>query len=314
MRRCYKLLRKSNPIKIEEIRKVFANFFWGGNFENHPLFFTIPMDTLTHTKQSFNKIAGEYDLRDNANPILQWMRGVVHKVYLQHLSKNAKVLELNAGTGVDAIFLAQKGMSVFATDISDNMIMKAMSNVKAQMPNADIKFEVLGFNEIDRLNDSGFDAVVSNFGGLNCIDDFTKLSTDLAAKLKQGGKFIAVVMNRICPWEIFYYCVRFDLKNAFRRFKKEGVMAELNGEKVLTYYFSPRQFAEQFNENFTLEKVYTLGYYTPPPYLAGVYNKLKPIVKIFMNVDEIIKGLPFFRSFGDHYIVVMRKTIRNDQE
>lgn len=265
------------------------------------------MDNLQHTKESFNKIAGEYDSRDNANPILQWMRGVVHSIYLKHLPKDAKVLELNAGTGVDAMFLASSGMSVHATDISDEMTKKAMSNVKAQMPNAKITFNTLSFDGISNVNDSGFDAVVSNFGGLNCINDFTKLSDDLSDKLKAGGSFIAVVMNKICPWEIFYYSIRFNFKEAFRRFNKNGVIAELNGEKVLTYYFTPKQFAKEFSGKFSLEKIYTLGYNTPPPYLVGIYNKLKPLVKICMLIDESIKDIFPFNRFGDHFVVVMRK-------
>lgn len=260
-----------------------------------------------HTKEAFNKIAGEYDSGDNANPILQWMRGVVHEVYLKHLPKTAKVLELNAGTGVDAIFLAKSGMSVYATDISDEMTAIIQAKIKNEEAENKIKAEAASFNDIDKINDSGFDAVVSNFGGLNCIDNFAKLSGDLAAKLNPEGVFIAVVMNKICPWEIFYYLIRFDLKNAFRRFSKNGIMAQLNGEKVLTYYFTPKQFAEYFSGNFNLEKIYTLGYYTPPPYLVGFYNKLTPVIKIFMKMDEAVKGLPFFRGFGDHFIAVMKK-------
>jgi ubiquinone/menaquinone biosynthesis C-methylase UbiE len=265
------------------------------------------MDNLQHTKESFNRIAGEYDSRDNANPILQWMRGVVHAIYLKHLPKSAKVLELNAGTGVDAMFLVSSGMSVHATDISGEMVNIIQAKVKSKNAENKITAQTVSFDEISKVNDSGFDAAVSNFGGLNCINDFTKLSEELSGKLKPGGSFIAVVMNKICPWEIFYYCVRFNFKEAFRRFNKKGVIAELNGEKVLTYYFTPKQFAKEFGGKFILEKIYTLGYNTPPPYLVGIYNRLKPLVKICMFIDEAIKGIFPFNRFGDHFIVVMRK-------
>lgn len=264
-------------------------------------------ELLTHTKQSFDKIAGTYDIRDNQNAILQWMRGVVHGVYLKHLPPGAKVLELNAGTGVDAVFLTSKGMTVYATDISPEMVNIIRSKVKSQKAENKIKAEALSFSEIDKLTETGFEAVVSNFGGLNCINDFSKLSGDLAAKLKPGGKFIAVVMNKYCPWEMFYYAIRIDFKNSFRRLNENGTMAELNGEKVMTFYFSPKQFAKEFEDNFTVEKVYTLGYNTPPPYLIGLYNRLKPIVKLFMKLDEILKGVFPVNRLGDHFIIVMKK-------
>jgi len=261
----------------------------------------------TDTKSAFNAIAAGYDARDNRNPILQWMRRAVHRIYLKELPPKAHVLELNAGTGVDAVFLAERGYSVFATDISEEMIRVLMSNAKAQISNGTVKAKAASFDEIGTIPDGGFDAVVSNFGGLNCINDFNKLSDDLAAKLNPEGLFIAVVMNKICPWEIIYYCLRLNFKEAFRRFKKSGIMAELNGEKVLTYYFTPGEFAEAFSRNFSKVKLYTLALNTPPPYLVGIYNRLRPLVKFWMVIDDLLMAMPLFNRFGDHFILVMKK-------
>ncbi len=261
--------------------------------------------TTADTKSAFNSIATDYDRRDNQNHILQWMRSVVHKVYLKHLPKGAKILELNAGTGVDAVFLADKGFSVFATDISDKMIDLIKTKSKSEITKIEAK--TLSFDEISQLNEINFDAVISNFGGLNCINDFGKLSGDIAVKLKHEGLFIAVVMNKICPWEIFYFSIRFKFSEALRRFRKNGIMAILNSEKVLTYYFTPFKFAAAFSSNFTAVKLYTLGLYTPPPYLIGIYNKFKMLVKLWMKIDKLIFSLPVLNRFGDHFIIVMKK-------
>ncbi len=261
----------------------------------------------SNTKSAFNNIAADYDSRDNQNPILQWMRGLVHKVYLKYIPKGGNILELNAGTGVDAVYLADKGYKVHATDVSDKMIDILSSNAKIQMSNGMIKCEVKSFDEISAISENNFDAVVSNFGGLNCINDFRKLSGDLAAMLKPNGLVIAVVMNKLCPWEIFYYIVSLKFKEAFRRFNKNGIMAQLNDEKVLTYYFSPGEFAKAFSDNFKKTKVYSLGNNTPPPYLVGIYNKLKPLVRLWMTLDVLTMGFPIFNIFGDHFIIVMKK-------
>jgi len=228
-------------------------------------------------------------------------------VYLRYIPKGSSILELNAGTGVDAVFLAEQGYKVYATDISEKMISVLMSNAKAQMSNGLIKAEVSSFGEITQINENDFDAVVSNFGGLNCINDFSKLSGDLAAKLKPNGLFIAVVMNRICPWEIFYYIVTLKFGEAFRRFRKTGIMADLNGEKVQTYYFTPGEFTAAFSRNFTKVKLFSLALNTPPPYLLGIYNRLKPLVKLWMKLDEIFMGIPILNQMGDHFIIVMKK-------
>jgi ubiquinone/menaquinone biosynthesis C-methylase UbiE len=228
-------------------------------------------------------------------------------VYLKYIPAGSNILELNAGTGVDAVFLADKGFSVLATDISDVMINEIQAKIKKQKAKISLETKALSFEEISDIKDNNFDAVVSNFGGLNCINDFQKLSGDLAEKLKPNGLFIAVVMNKICPWEMFYYMVTLKFREAFRRFRKSGIMADLNGEKVLTYYFTPGEFAKEFGSNFTKVKLFSLGLNTPPPYLLGIYNRLGPVVKLWMKFDEIFMSLPILNQLGDHFIIVMRK-------
>jgi len=235
------------------------------------------------------------------------MRGLVHKTSLRYIPNGSSILELNAGTGVDAVFFADHGMSVHATDISEEMIRIIQAKVKSGHLETKISARALSFGEINNVTGSAFDAVFSNFGGLNCIKDFSKLSPDLSSKLKPGGLFIAVVMNKFCPWEIFYYLLKFDRKNAFRRFRKNGIMAELNGEKVKTYYFSPGEFTEAFSGNFEKVKISALAFKTPPPYLVGIYIRFKPIVKFFMLLDEFIMNIYPFNRLGDHFLIVMKK-------
>jgi ubiquinone/menaquinone biosynthesis C-methylase UbiE len=262
---------------------------------------------LEHTREAFNSIAPAFDKSDKANPILLWMRSVVYKIYLQNIPAGSNVLELNAGTGIDAMFLASNGIKVFATDISDKMISILKTNAAHQIEEGTIQAKLCPFSEIGSIESTGFDAAVSNFGGLNCINDFTQLSQDLYAKLKPGGKFIAVVMNDFCPWEIFYYMLKFDSKNAFRRFNREGIDAALDDQKVKTFYFSPKRFAKDFQNQFEIEKIYAHALYTPSPYLLGIYKRIKPIVKIWMKIDEIVKGIFPFNRFGDHFIIILRK-------
>ncbi len=264
-------------------------------------------DHLLHTREAFNKIAPDFDESDKSNPILLWMRKVVYEIYLKNIASGSYVLELNAGTGIDAKFMAAHGMKVFATDISDIMISLLKTSAAKEIGSGAIEAMVCPFSDIGAIPGSGFDAVVSNFGGLNCISDFSKLSDDLNSRLKPGGKFIAVVMNDFCPWEIFYYFLKLDFKNAFRRFKKEGIDAALDDQKVKTFYFSPIEFARDFSAHFEVEKIYAHGLYTPSPYLLGIYRRLKPLVKIWMKIDELVKGIFPFNRFGDHFIIILRK-------
>ncbi len=262
---------------------------------------------LEHTREAFNTIAADFDRQDKANDILLWMRKVTYEIYLKNIPPGSYVLELNAGTGIDAKFLASKGIKTHATDISDVMINLMKQSASKEIKAGMIEPELCPFSGIGSIESSGFDAAISNFGGLNCINDFTQLSHDLYAKLKPGGKFIAVVMNNFCPWEIFYYLLKFNPKNAFRRFNKEGIDAALDDQRVKTFYFSPKQFAKDFQNEFEIEKIYAHALYTPSPYLLGIYKRIKPIVKIWMKIDEIVKGIFPFNRFGDHFIIVLRR-------
>jgi ubiquinone/menaquinone biosynthesis C-methylase UbiE len=261
-----------------------------------------------NTKSAFNSIAERYNYTDSSNVILTWMRSIVHEIYLKYIPKNSFILELNAGTGIDAVFLAQHGYKIYAADISDKMISVLNNNAREFINNGLIKSDIKSFDEISEITECNFDAVISNFGGLNCINNFAKLSNDLSNKLKPDGLFIAVVMNKIIPWEIIYFMAKLNIKQAFRRFNKNGIFVPLNNQySVLTYYFTPAEFYNFFKNNFKKVKLYSLALKTPPPYLAGFFIKFKTLLKIFMKIDNLIKSFPPFNYFGDHFILIMRK-------
>ena len=264
-------------------------------------------DYLIHTKDSFNKISDSFDEEDRENAILQWMRNTVYEIYLSYFKKGDKLLELNAGTGIDAVYLASKGIKILATDISDEMISRLKDKIIKMNLQKMISVENLSFGEINKIDQKDFDGAISNFGGLNCINDFEKLSESLGERIKPGGKFIAVVMNSFCPWEIFYYLLKLDPSNAFRRFSKAGIDANLSEFKIKSFYFSPGEFADSFSKYFEIEKIYSHGLFTPPPYMFGIYNKAKPLVNTFMKIDNITKNIFPLNRIGDHFIIVLKR-------
>ena len=263
---------------------------------------------LEHTKESFNKIADAFDEQDRANPIIGWMRGIVHDVYLKYFKPGDSLLELNSGTGIDAVFLANKGFKVYATDISTKMQSYLIEKIeKDENLKNKITARPYSFYEIDKVEEKNFDGVISNFGGLNCINDFSKLRDDIADRTKNGAYFIAAVMNKVCPWEMLYFSLKLDFKKVFRRFKKEGIEGAIDDQFVKTFYFMPKEFGNKFKPYFKIKRVYTLGLYTPSPYMYGLYNKIKPIIRLWMVTDKMIKGIFPFNRIGDHFIIVMER-------
>ena len=70
---------------------------------------------------AFSKQAPIFDELYGEDLIIQYKRKRVRDHVLPYLAPGSNILELNAGTGDDAVFFAQKGYKVHATDISHEM-------------------------------------------------------------------------------------------------------------------------------------------------------------------------------------------------
>jgi SAM-dependent methyltransferase len=78
---------------------------------------------------AFDRQAETYD-RFADGVIGRTLRARVHERLLDRFRAGHRVLELNCGTGVDAVRLAQHGVRVVATDVSAGMLARARRNVE----------------------------------------------------------------------------------------------------------------------------------------------------------------------------------------
>ena len=166
---------------------------------------------------SFDHIAGDYDESFTNSLTGQYQRQMVWKYLDKRLSENKtlEVLEMNCGTGEDAIHIAVKGHKVLATDISNSMIGVAKAKVVAKSLTHQVDLKPLGFQEItfDRLQQR-FDLVFSNFGGLNCVNPMTinEIALNLSKVIKPGGSLIGIIMPEACLWERVYFTGKFKFR------------------------------------------------------------------------------------------------------
>lgn len=186
----------------------------------------------------FDIMAETYDTEFTHSNIGQLQRKQVWEFLFPVLtlySKPLKILEINCGTGEDAVRLACLGHSVIATDISEKMIEKA--RYKTALLKEDLEFFVCSFENLAlHFNDKKFDLIISNFGGLNCIDKnaVEKLGLQLSEMLQPNGKLFLVLMGRYCLWEIIYFSIRGRINTAFRRQRKSAIF---KWARLLYLYF-----------------------------------------------------------------------------
>ncbi len=191
--------------------------------------------------KAFSKQSEHYDKDDDENAILQWMRKMVRDHVGRYLKNGDRILELNAGTGIDALYFAKNGYDIHATDLSEGMVKAIEEKVKL---NPGLKFtaQQCSYTELQNIKAGPFNYVFSNFGGLNCIPDLQEVIKKLSPLLSPGAYVTFVIMPPVCPWEMIYL-LKGDFKMAFRRFKKGGSKAHLEGEYFQTYYFQVTSFS-----------------------------------------------------------------------
>ena len=119
---------------------------------------------------AFDSIAASYDDLFTHSLIGRAQRGVVWDALLDTFEPGAHILELNCGTGEDALFLARHDISVVACDGSEGMIRTARKRQQQEAPDAPIHFKLLPTEQLAELHPGhSFDGVLSNFSGLNCV-------------------------------------------------------------------------------------------------------------------------------------------------
>jgi ubiquinone/menaquinone biosynthesis C-methylase UbiE len=198
--------------------------------------------------EPFDKAAATYDKAFTETFTGRGQRNTVWKqldqIIKNHPAKILKILEINCGTGEDAIYLAQQNHHVVATDISAKMIEVAQHKLSSAS-SLNLTFEVLDINELERIEDK-FDLVFSNFGGLNCLSplQFKEMGQKISELLKPEGVFVAVMMSRKCAWEQMYYLLKRDALQRKRRLTKDPLIVQVDGMSVSTWFYSPAECGE----------------------------------------------------------------------
>jgi ubiquinone/menaquinone biosynthesis C-methylase UbiE len=227
---------------------------------------------------------------------------------MRHVPRSAHVLELNAGTGTDAVELAQRGYFVHATDIAPGMLNRLPEKVEKLGLHERVTMEARSFLSLDNhIRGAPFDAIFSDLGGLNCIPDLTPVIRQLPDILKVDGTVTWVLMPHVCLWEMAEV-FRGNFSLAFRRFSPGSVRANLEGLNFDVYYFSPQQVIQWFGEDFELLALEGLSVLTPTaesknfakghPRLYGILSWLD---------DRLSQHWPLY-GWGDFYILTMRYT------
>lgn len=260
--------------------------------------------------QAFDPIASSYDSVFSDSAIGQYQRRRVWYFVQSILDKQAvcKVLELNAGTGEDALRFSEQGIAVLCTDISQAMLDVAQQKAQAQNA-AQISFQQLSITDLDQL-EGQYDLVFSNFGGLNCLSplQMPALGRQVHRLLVPGGHFISVIMSRFSWWESLYFIAKRQRAQVFRRKQKNAVKARLDATTFVdTYYYSPKEYIAFMQPSFKSYQCHSVGYFLPPSYLEPFFAKRPRLLQFLNKLEYLVPKGSMFSGASDHYLIQLEK-------
>ena len=262
----------------------------------------VPIETIA---EAFSRTAEKYDSFSQDHPHLTRMRNKVYSHVMRYVPQDARILELNAGTGTDAVQLAQHGYYVHATDIAPGMLSRLQDKVSQLSLQDRVTMEARSFLSLDDMQGAPFDAVFSDLGGLNCVPDLTPVIRQLPNILKPGGMVTWVLMPHICLWEIAEV-FRGNFSLAFRRFSRGRVKANLEGLSFDVYYFAPRQVIQWFGDDFELLSLEGLSVITPTAESKNFAKGHPRLYHALSWLDDKLSPHWPWNGWGDFYILTMR--------
>lgn len=255
--------------------------------------------------EAFSRTAEKYDSFAEDHPNQTRMRNKVYAHMERFIPRGSRILELNCGTGIDAVELAHRGYQVHATDIAPGMLERLQDKVARMDLANQITFQQCSFLELDKVENAPFDAVFSDLGGLNCVPDLTPIIRQLPQILRPNGLVTWVLMPPVCLWEMAEI-FRGHPRLAFRRFAKNGTRAHLEGLHFTVYYFTPEKTLQWFGNDYDCLAIEGLSVITPTAESKNFAKRYPGLYRTLSWLDDRFASHKPWRGWGDFFIITMR--------
>ena len=261
-----------------------------------------------HAAIAFSRQSISFDHIYAGNSIVQYKRGRVRDRLLQWLAPGSHILELNAGTGDDAIYLAKEGHYVHATDIAEGMQQQLVEKVKRLQLDQRVSNELCSYTALDTLKNKGpYDCIFSNFAGLNCTGALGEVLDSFNALLKPGGLVVLVVLPPFCVWETALV-FKGKFRTATRRFfSGNGRKAHIEGVFFKCWYYTPGFIKRRLLPGFQHLSTEGLCSFVPPSYIENFATKYPGLFSFLCKCENRYKATWPWRQIGDYYIISLRK-------
>lgn len=268
-------------------------------------------DRTSAAARAFDRLAPSYDALAGGD-LFRRQRARTHQVFRRRLAAGYRVLEIGCGTGWDAEFLGRLGVRVLACDASSAMVVMTERRVADAGLTRAVRVLHCGVETVgaylDVLAEPRFDAIVSNFGALNCVASLAPLGALARRWLRPGGTLLLGLLGRSCAWEQAYFVVSRRAGQARRRRAAAPVSVAVAGVEVPTYYHSVAEVRQAVGGDLSLDSITGIGVLTPPVYLEPRWASLPASLRAVVDgADRAVCRVPPFNRLGDHILLTFRR-------
>lgn len=205
------------------------------------------------------------------------------------LKPGSHVLDIGCGTGEDALWLAGQGHVVRGMDSSAAMV--DIASAKAARTGSPATFECRSVESL-RTESLRFDAVLSNFGALNCVP-LTEWTGIVPGLLRSGGRgFVVLMGQRPLPATL--------RGGAPSRPRGSGVEVRVGTGVVTTYYEPVSAVIASLSTRARVARAEALGCLIPGPGYADFPRRHPLVTGILAMGESVLRQAPLFRGWGDH--------------
>ncbi len=260
---------------------------------------------FSNVSQAFSKQSVVFDTLYKENKLSEYLRSKFRDEVISHLKPASSILELNCGTGMDAVFFANKGHRILAIDNAPGMLAQLDQKISEKNLGEHIETFRCSFHDIQSFQPRKFDHILSNFGGLNCTDDLRDVLLQFSDLLNASGKVTLMVMPKVCPWELIMV-FKGKFKTAFRRFRRK-TPAHIEGVHFLCYYYNPNYILKALKQDFELVSLNGVFITVPPEFYENFVERYPRLFRILSAIDRKISKFFPFTYCCDHYMITLRK-------
>jgi 2-polyprenyl-3-methyl-5-hydroxy-6-metoxy-1,4-benzoquinol methylase len=258
-----------------------------------------PPDTIRSGEAYWDRAAETYQQDFAGTVIGRTRREAIWRELDSTFRAGQKILEINCGTGLDAVHLAERGATVVACDLSPRMIELARDHARARGVLERVTHRVLPTEQLGALTAEGpFDGAFSSFSGLNCVEDLEPVRRNLAQLVRPGGALVASVMGRFVPWEFAWFAAHRNLKAAMRRWKLQANY-QLEGDGIAVVVRSVSEMRRALAPDFRLTQWKGVGIAVPPSYMEQWAARAAALTRGLAALDRGLARIPLIRGMAD---------------